>query len=147
MAEATGFQVDFETGDIKMNRGDTGSFWVRCKRSSGDDWPDTARMLYTITNQQGEIVMQRIYRPDDQWDQGDGVMLIEFHNDDTDKWPVGQYNTERRYNLAPVWQGTPSTARCVDQLGPGSHAYMNEGVPVRTVFHGTLTIEGILGDI
>ena len=147
MANATGFQFDPETGDIRMNAGDTGSFWVRCKRSSGADWPDTARMLFTIKNQQGETMMQRIYRPDDQWDPGDGIMLIEFHNDDTDDWAAGQYSMERRYNLAPVWTGTPSTSRCVDQLGPGSHAEMNEGIPVRTVFVGTLTIEGVLGKI
>ena len=147
MAKATGFRFDPETGDISMNAGDTGSFWLHCARESGEDWPATARMLYTIRNSQGEIVMQRIYRMDDQWDQGDGIVLIEFHNDDTDKWNPGSYNVERRYDLTPIWQGTPSTARCVDQLGPGEHAVMVEGDVVRTVFKGTLTIENVLGDI
>lgn len=148
MAKATGFVHDKTTGDIRMNQGDTGSFWVHCSMESGDAWPDTARMLYTIRNGQGEIVLQRIYRPDDQWGAGDGMMLIEFHNDDTDSWPVGQYFTERRYNVEPVWNVESTdipTARCVDALR--TTAKMIEGVPVRTVFQGTLTIEGVQGEI
>ena len=147
MAKATGFQIDMETGDIKMNAGDTGSFVVHCSRKSGEAWPDTARMLFTITNQTNEIVLQRIYRLDDQYDLGDGAVLIEFHNDDTDEWEPGDYKMERRYNVAPIWDGTPSDARCVDQLGPGDHAVMIEGVPVRTVYKGTLTIEAVEGRI
>jgi len=145
MAKATGFIHDIETGNIRMNQGDTGSFKVKCSRSSGESWPDTARMLYTITNGTGEIVMQRIYRLDDQWGLGDGVVLIEFHNDDTDQWPAGDYLTERRYDLTPIWDGTPSTARCVNALAGG--AKMIEGVPVRTVFQGSLHIDGVSGRI
>lgn len=146
MAKATGFVHDNTTGDIRMNQGDTGSFKVHCSRMSGEAWPDTARMLYTIRNMQGEIVMQRIYRMDDQWDLGDGVVLIEFHNDDTDDWEPGTYSTERRYDINPIWNGTPSEARCVNALTPGA-AQMIEGVPVRTVFQGTLTIVNVHGRI
>lgn len=146
MAQATGFQFDKATGNVSMNAGDTGSFWICCKRDSGEDWPDTARMLFTVTSPNNEIVMQRIYRPDDQWDQGDGVMLIEFHNDDTDEWAPGTYQMERRYNLTPIWEGTPSSSRCVNALTEGT-AKMIEGVPVRTVFVGTLTIVGVSGKI
>ena len=146
MGKATGFQHDNETGDIKMNAGDTGSFKVHCSRKSGESWPDTARMLYTIKNQQGETMIQRIYRLDDAFGLGDGVVLIEFHNDDTDTWENGDYSAERRYDLTPVWEGTPSSARCVDALAPGA-AKMIEGVPVRTVFQGTLHIDGVIGGI
>ena len=146
MAKATGFQHNNETGDIMMNAGDTGSFKVHCSRQSGEDWPETARMLYTIRDQQGEIVLQRIYRLDDQWDLGDGVVLIEFHNDDTDDWQPGSYTTERRYNVTPIWDGTPSDARCVNALAEGA-AHMIEGVPVRTVFQGSLRIDGVNGRI
>lgn len=145
MAKATGFQVDLETGDIRMNKGDTGSFKVRCSRSSGESWTADSRMLFTIKNGNNEIVMQRIYRLDDQWGLGDGVVLIEFHNNDTDQWPVGTYQMERRYNVSPIWEGTPSDARCVDALA--SSARMVEGVPVRTVFQGTLNIEDIYGEV
>lgn len=147
MAQATGWNFDPVTGNIKMNAGDTGSFVVHCSRESGESWPDTARMLFTVKSGTGEIVMQRIYRLDDQYDLGDGYVLIEFHNDDTDDWEPGDYRMERRYNVAPIWDGTPSDARCVDQLGPGDHAVMIEGVPVRTVFKGTLTIESVDGRI
>lgn len=146
MATATGFQFDTETGNIRMNQGDTGSFKVKCTRSSGDEWDEYARMLFTIRSPQGEIVMQRIYRLDDQYDLGDGTVLIEFHNDDTDDWEPGTYNMERRYNVSPIWEGTPSAARCVDALQDGA-AKMVEGVPVRTVFKGTLTIESVDGRI
>ena len=146
MARATGFIFDPVTGDIQMNAGDTGAFAVHCTRSSGDTWPATARMLFTVTSPAGEIVMQRIYRLDDQWDLGDGIVLIEFHNDDTDEWQAGDYTMERRYNVAPVWDGTPSTARCVNALEEGAAA-MIEGVPVRTVFIGTLHIDSVNGRI
>lgn len=146
MAQAPGFNHDNTTGDITMNAGDTGSFFVRCRRKSGAAWTEDARMLYTITDGSGQIVLQRIYRLDDQWDVGDGVVLIEFHNDDTDDWEPGTYQTERRYNVSPIWDGTPSTARCVNALAAGT-AHMIEGVPVRTVFKGTLTIEGVSGRI
>lgn len=146
MAKATGFKHNKATGNIEMNAGDTGSFTVHCSRLSGAEWPATARMLYTIRDQQGQIVLQRIYRLDDQWDLGDGVVLIEFHNDDTDDWQPGSYTTERRYNVNPIWDGTPSDARCVNALAEGA-AHMIEGVPVRTVFQGSLRIDGVQGRI
>lgn len=145
MAQATGFKIDLETGDIKMNQGDTGSFKVHGSRLSGEDWTADSRMLFTIRNDNKEIMLQRIYRLDDQWGLGDGVVLIEFHNNDTDQWPVGTYQMERRYNVSPIWEGTPSDARCVDALT--SSARMVEGVPVRTVFQGTLQIEDIYGEV
>ena len=146
MAKATGFQIDLETGDIKMNAGDTGSYKVCCTRKSGNAWTSDSRMLYTIRSQSGEIMLQRIYRLDDQYGLGDGMVLIEFHNDDTDTWAPGQYTTERRYNVNPIWEGTPSPARCVNALAEGA-ARMIEGVPVRTVFKGALTIESVDGRI
>ena len=135
-----------DKGNITMHRGDTGVEPVRCRRASGEDWPAESRMLWTVRNPQGEIVMQRIYRLDDAWGLGNGVVPIEFHNSDTDQWEPGTYTTERRYNLSPVWKGgTAPEARCVNALLTGDE--MTEGAPVRTVFQGTLTINGVLGDI
>ena len=147
MGQVNGFVFNKETGDINMYAGDTGSFYMKIERESGEDWPDTARLLFTVKKANGENVMQRIYRPDDQWGVGDGVVLFEFHNDDTDDWEQGTYTTEIRANLDPIWKGTPSSARCVDQLGPGEHAVMIEGIPVRTVFKGSLTINPVDGRI
>lgn len=147
MSKATGFQVDLETMDIKMNRGDTGSFKVGSSRESGTAWTEDDRMLFTIKNAQGEIMIQRIYRLDDQYGLGNGKVLIEFHNDDTDTWDPGQYTTELRFDVAPIWDGTPvPTERCVDALMPGVPK-MIEGPVVRTVIQSSLMIEGVLGDI
>jgi hypothetical protein len=145
MPKATGFYLDPETGDIKMNRGDTGSFWVKETRKSGDDWTEYDRMLFTIKDAQGNIVLQRFYRLDDQWDQGNGIALIEFHNDDTDTWAPGPYTVERRCVVNPVWDGTPPEGKCEDALRAG--VQMIEGDIVRTVYQGSLTIEEIHGEV
>lgn len=145
MPRVDGFVHDKETGNITMYQGDTGSFWVHCARKSGEDWTSASRMLYTIKNGKGETVIQRIYRLDNQYNAGDGVVLIEFHNSDTDSLDPGNYTTERRYDVDPVWEGTPSSARCVNALT--SDAQMIEGVPVRTVFKGTLTLLAVDGRI
>ena len=145
MANATGFQVDLATCDIKMNRGDTGSFWVVASRKSEAAWTEDDRMLMTIRDAQNEIVMQRFYRLDDQWDQGDGIVLIEFHNDDTDTWPTGQYSLELRFVIAPRWNGTAPTGRCVNALTAG--VKMIEGDVVRTEIHSTLTVDDIYGEV
>ena len=146
MAEVKGFHFDPATGNIKMCAGDTGSCLWGCELEDGAAWPSTGRGLWTVTAPGGEIVMQRIYRFDDQYGLGDGWILMEFHNDDTDDWTPGSYGTEWRIDLNPVWDGTPSTARCVDALAAGA-AKMIEGVPVRTTFKGSLTIEGVSGRI
>ena len=146
IANAPGFRLDPETMNITMNRGDTGAFFVKLTRKSGAAWTDKDRALFTIKNQQGETVMQRIYRLDDQWEVGDGIFLIEFHNDDTDQWDAGDYAMEIRGDISPVWSGTPPTARCVNALIAGTPR-MIEGPIVRTVIHSTLKIEGIYGEI
>ena len=139
------FNVNLETMEIKMHAGDTGSFKIHAERGSGDAWTDEDRMLFTVRDGAGEIVLQRIYRLDDQWDIGDGTVLIEFHNDDTDQWASGAYSTELRFDISPIWQGTAPTARCVNALT--SSAKMVEGAIVRTKIQSTLTIDGVLGDI
>ena len=140
------FKVDLETMAITMHSGDTGSFKIGATRESGDEWTSADRMLFTVKNGQGEVVMQRIYRLDDQFDLGNGKVLVEFHNDDTDQWEAGTYSTELRFDVSPIWDGTAPTARCVDALSPGTPK-MVEGSIVRTTIQSTLTISGVLGDI
>ena len=141
------FNVDLETGEITMHRGDTGSFKVHADRESGDDWTADDRMLFTVKNGQGEVVLQRIYRLDDQWGLGNGTVLIEFHNDDTDQWENGQYTTEWRFIIDPVWEGTAPTARCADGLTAG--ARMVEGAIVRVPANGqaSMTLDDIYGEV
>lgn len=146
MAVVESFELDPATMDIKMFQGDTKAFKFTAHRKSGTAWTENDRMLFTVTNPNGEIVMQRIYRLDDQYDLGDGWVLIEFHNDDTDTWASATYTTEIRVDVTPTWDGTPSTARCVNALAEGA-AKMIEGVPVRTMWHGSLKINPVQGRI
>ena len=145
MARTTGFQVNLETMDIRMNRGDTGSFKITSARDSGTAWTEDDRMLLTVRNAAGEIVMQRIYRLDDQYDLGDGVVLVEFHNNDTDTWNNGSYEVELRFDVSPIWSNGVPAGRCVDALT--ANTKMIEGPVVRTVIHSSLTIEDVYGDI
>ena len=146
MPKVTGFIFHADTGDFELYAGDTGSGIFHISRDSGEVWPATARALFTVTSPGGEIVMQRIYRLDNQYGLGDGRFLVEFHNDDTDTWSGGTYRTEIRADVDPTWDGTPSAARCVDALAEGA-ARMIEGVPVRTLFKGTLVINSVDGRI
>lgn len=141
------FNVDLEKGDITMHRGDTGSYKLHAARQSEEAWTEDDRLLFTVKNSQGEIVMQRFYRLDDQWEIGDGVVLIEFHNDDTDGWDNGQYSVEYRYIIGPVWEGTAPTSRCANALTAG--AKIVEGNVVRIPENGqvTLTVNDIYGEV
>ena len=138
------FEYNSNGTEIKMHAGDTGAFKVKATRASGEDWTEDDRMLFTI-RKDGEIVMQRFYRLDDDEGLGNGVVEIQFHNNDTDQWDPGTYNMERRYNVNPYWDGTPPEGMCVNALTAGVR--MIEGDVVRTVVQGTLTIQGVLGDI
>ena len=140
-----GFHFDDSTWAITMHRGDTGSKWIRGQRESETAWTEDDRCLFTVKNASGEAVMQRIYRLDDQWDVGDGWFLLEFHNNDTDTWSPGTYETEWRFDVNPSWDGTAPTGRCVNGLTAG--VKMIEGDIVRTKIQSTLTIQGVLGDI
>jgi hypothetical protein len=139
------FNFDSNTWAITMHRGDTGSKWVHATRGSGDDWTDDDRCLFTVRNTSGEVVIQRIYRLDDQWGAGNGYFLMEFHNNDTDTLPEGIYNTEWRFDISPQWNGTAPTGRCVNGMTAGVR--MIEGSVVRTKIQSTMTLNGVLGDI
>ena len=128
-----------------MHAGDTGAFKVKATRTSGTDWTEDDRMLFTIRNASGEIVMQRFYRLDDDEGLGNGVVEIQFHNNDTDTWAPGLYSMERRYDVNAYWNGTAPEGMCVDALTAGVR--MVDGDVVRTVVQGSLTIQGILGEI
>ena len=145
IANTPGFKLEPATMNITMNRGDTGAFFVKATRESGNAWTEDDRALFTVRNGQGVIVMQRIYRLDDQWEVGDGIFLVEFDNDDTDEWELGDYSMELRFDVDPVWEGTVPTARCVNALQTSSR--MVEGPIVRTVIHATLRLEAVYGDI
>ena len=139
------FNRNADATAITMHAGDTGAFKVHATRKSGEDWTEDDRLLFTVTSPAGIIVMQRLYRLDDDEGLGNGVVEIQFHNNDTDQWAPGTYTTERRYDVNPRWDGTPPEGMCVNALTAG--VKMIEGDVVQTVVQGTLTIQGVLGDI
>lgn len=139
------FDRNDDATQITMHAGDTGAFKVHATRTSGEAWTEDDRMLFTVKSSSGDILLQRIYRLDDDNGLGNGVVVIQFHNNDTDSWPAGQYNTERRYNINPRWDGTPPDGMCVNALT--ADASMTDGDVVRTVVQGTLTINSVLGNI
>lgn len=140
------FSFDNESCAITMHKGDTGSKWIHATRGSGAEWTEDDRCLFTVRNQQQEIVMQRIYRLDDQWGAGNGWFLMEFHNNDTDSWENGTYDTEWRFDVSPSWKsGSAPEGRCVDALTTGDE--MNEGAVVRTVVQSTMTLNDVYGGI
>ena len=139
------FNVNDTGTAITMHAGDTGAFKVKATRQSGTAWTEDDRMLFTVRNSSGEIVMQRFYRLDDDAGLGNGVVEIQFHNNDTDTWAPGTYSMERRYDVNAYWDGTAPEGMCVDALTAGVR--MVDGDVVRTVVQGSLTIQGILGEI
>ena len=139
------FEYNADASVITMHAGDTGAFKIHATRKSGEAWTEDDRMLFTVKAGDGTIVMQRFYRLDDDEGLGNGVVEIQFHNNDTDQWDVGQYSMERRYDVNPRWDGTAPEGMCVNALTAGVR--MIEGDVVRTVIQGSLTINGILGEI
>lgn len=139
------FEYNESGTEIKMHAGDTGALKVHATRESGNDWTENDRMLFTIKSDEGEIMLQRFYRLDDDEGLGNGTVEIQFHNNDTDEWKAGTYIMERRYNVNPRWNGTAPAGKVVDATTAGVR--MVEGDVVRTVVQGTLTITGIYGEI
>ena len=139
------FEVNDKGTQITLHAGDTGAFKVHATRKSGEDWTEDDRMLFTV-RKDGAIIMQRIYRLDDDEGLGNGVVEIQFHNNDTDTWDAGSYEMERRYNINPRWDGPVPAGMCVNALSPGI-SHMVEGDVVRTVVQGSITIQGVYGDI
>ena len=141
------FIVDFEKGDIQMHRGDTGAFKVSATRKDGTAWTEDDRMIFTVKNQQGEIVLQRFYRLDDAWGLGNGVVQIEFHNDDTDTWENADYATERRYIVSPIWEGTAPVSRVADALTANARIVEGSIVRVPATGQASLKIDDIYGEV
>lgn len=139
------FEYNANASQITMHAGDTGAFKIHASRESGTPWTADDRMLFTVKASDGTVILQRFYRLDDDEGLGNGVVEIQFHNNDTDEWAPGQYSTERRYDVNPRWDGEPPEGMCVNALTAGVR--MVEGDVVRTVMQGTLTIQGIMGKI
>lgn len=125
------FQINTANGAVTMHVGDTGSYTVTAARASGTAFTNDDRALYTVTSSLGAKVIERIYELNTEL--GNGKILIEFHNSDTDQLAPGVYNTEIRYIINPDWDGQ----KIVD------------GDIVRTpaILKSTLTLQGVIGEV
>ena len=141
------FQINRATGEITMHRGDTGAFTVHATRKSGRDWTENDRLLWTVRNASGEIVLQRFYRLDDDEGLGNGVVEIQLHNNDTDILANGIYSTERRYVISPRWNGTAPTGMCVNALTAGVRMVDGNVARVPRGGQSTMTLIDIYGEV
>lgn len=145
------FKVTYPGGDIVMHRGDTGSYKVVPARESGAEWTSADRLLYSIKNPAGAVVMKRAYRLDR--DGKNGIADIEYHNADTDTWPAGTYQGELRALINAYWNiPNPPTADVADLLALeetlGVDRIMVDGDTVRTREEQfTLTVKDVIGEV
>jgi len=140
------FTLNTETKAITMHAGDTGSFKIHATRKTGDAWTSADRMVYTVANSNGVVVLKRYYRLDTSL--GNGCVLVQFHNDDTDGLAAGNYTAERRYVVNPRWDGTAPTGDVTDALAEGI-AQIVEGDVVRVPANGQtpLTMQRVYGEV
>ena len=104
------FNVDYSTGAIEMNVGDTGSFQIAATRSDDEPWTEDDVATFTVRNNAGEDVITRNYALNDDT-LGNGVISIEFQNSDTDQLPAGTYSWEMRYVINALYD---ASGRVVD---------------------------------
>lgn len=137
------FNCDLEDMTITMHRGDTGAFKVAATRESGSSWTSADRALFTVRKADGTVMLQRFYRLDTAL--GNGVIEVQFHNNDTDTWDNGSYDTELRYIVNPYWSGTAPVADVTDALQVDDAIV--DGDVVRTVIQSTMKIDDIYGEV
>ena len=142
------FTPNYETGAVEMHAGDTGVIRVKAVRAGGEDWSEDDRMLFTV-KKGDDVIMQRIYRLDDDEGVGNGRAVIQFHNNDTDEWESGDYPYEIRYIIGPKWDGDPEdpipSGLCVNGLTADRHPV--EGDCVRTVIQSSIRISPVYGRV
>ena len=134
-----------EDGSVTMHRGDTGAYWVHCARGDGEPFGAEDRMIFTVRDSAGEVVLQRFYRLDTE--AGDGICLIQFHNNDTDTWPNGLYATERRYVIGARWDGDAPAGDCVNALTAGVRIIEGDTVRVPERGQSTMTLSDVYGEV
>ena len=143
------FTYDKTTGSVTMHQGDTGSFYVQATRKSGEPWTANDRMILTIGSRDSPVI-QRFYRLDRE-DIGNGKVLIEFKNEDTDKIPAGGYPMERRYVVDCIWdlpEGTViPTENVANALTTGAKIINGSIVRVPQYAQTSITISDIYGEV
>ena len=129
------FDIVYPGGNVTLHQGDTGSYKVHATRSGGGEWTSADRLLYSIQDPSGTVVMSRAYRLDREGKNG--VADVEYHNADTQDWPAGSYQGELRAIINAYWSiPDPPTADVVDLLALedeyGGERIVVDGDTVRT---------------
>lgn len=94
------FNVDENTGKVEMNAGDTGSWFIDAERDDGVPFTSADRAVFTVKDSAKLTVLEREYGLADEG-LGNGTVLIQLDNNDTDDWPAGVYTYEMRYIVNP----------------------------------------------
>ena len=128
------WSLNKENMAVVMHKGDTGAYYVKLHRKSGQAFEEGDVAIYEVYRG-STLMMHREYdlqpqAPDDI-ELGDGRFLVAFRNSDTDTWQTGTYQVEIRVALNPLRAG-------------GSVA---DGDTVRTVVRSTITIQDVLINI
>lgn len=141
------FYIDTDTGNIEMHVGDTGAFKTHGIRATGAAWTDDDRMVFTVRNGNGTVMLKRYYKLTTAL--GNGVAEIQLHNSDTDAWPAGTYNTERRYVVNARWSGdgTAPGGDVVNALTSDKEIVEGDVVRVPDNGHATMTLFTIYGEV
>ena len=89
----------YANGDaVFISRGDTGTITATTKGSKLN--PAVDRVLFTVKNNKGEIVMLRQLTPADD---AQNTSTVEFRNRDTDYLTPGVYTYDFRYVVNPYY--------------------------------------------
>ena len=92
-----------EGNTITLSRGDTGALRINATATlNGEpfDFGSDDRALFSIKNQNGEIVMQKASA------MTDNVFIVYFLNADTDSLAPGGYSWDVRYIIHPYYDAS-----------------------------------------
>lgn len=92
-----------EGNTITLSRGDTGALRISATATlNGEpfDFGSDDRALFSIKNQNGEIVMQKAYA------MTDNAFIVYFLNADTDSLAPGGYSWDVRYIIHPYYDAS-----------------------------------------
>ena len=130
------FSLTPETGLIELNLGDTGSIELEAHRDDGEDWTEDDKAVFIVKNGD-ETVIERTYDLDDD-ELGNGVLLIEFHSNDTKDLKPGTYSWEVRFFVNPYYDDDDNIVGGDIVDTPG---ISGDGKPM------TLVLDAVLKDI
>lgn len=123
------FEVNPETKEITLHRGDTGEVIFNITGVTLD--PEVDRVLFSMRNSSRVIVKQDICIPED------GTITVKFYNGDTDQLPGGKYEYDLRIAISPEYD---SEGHIIDVDYDNGGAVRTPGSPYRITVLDTVGI-------